>query len=790
MTDYKSPLPTNQGSTKLSEISVDTSSTLLGADAHDSALRVTEQILKITADLLRRQNYFLRSSGVINWNTSNQIEFSGSDIYMDILQTENATQPLISLVLQASDFTSIEVLDGEILYLELDSTLISTLGSTIVIENGLSGGGTEGKRVKKGTSMPTIVSPIDGLSISTTYCLPIAYAKGSVVHWVPHGITWPAATTSRLGAVIVEGQEPYQDVNVNDYIGLTDALSNLSLTGGIILLTTSINIPTATTLSIPENVKVIGRGPKSELVMNGTSTIKMGKNSDLENLKITAAADFTGNAIHMDSLQPCQRASLSNVTIDMSAAVDTPQINSWNFNAVDGSKLTTNSVKGFAKQSDGKIILFGSFYNYGGVTGRDFLVRLNADGTADEDFCTKVTDYSKFNNIVNAVYVDSSDNIFIGGDFTDYKATGRHSLVKLTSSGDVDTVFCAGASDGVKINGPVLTIAYMASTGWLYFGGMFTNYTGSLKNYIARVSPTTGIDSPMYAFVHTYLVGPTTYAKFSAYISDIKVSGTSLYIAGGFTNFMSIALGSGISYFVKTDSRGDCAGADLTFTNNATRNVSIPYFNNAIRNLALDSAGNIYLGGLFTNYRNPNRNYLVKLDSTGNMSSTFNTNAVDGGQFTNAVYSLAVDSSNSIYVGGSFINYKSPTFTNRNRLVKLDSSGSSTSDSFNTNAVDGAKFVWQIEGIAILDGKIYVGGAFTSYIGGTGRNRAVKLNPDGTADANLLQSAVNVTGVRVEANNCRINHCWFKGVASAAQRTGINYVTGYTDNADVDSLFE
>src|SRR3974377_2182476 len=70
-----------------------------------------------------------------------------------------------------------------------------------------------------------------------------------------------------------------------------------------------------------------------------------------------------------------------------------------------------NSVNALALQTDGKILVGGTFTNLGGQA-RYFIARLNQDGTVD----------SAFNNVanssVNCLSVQTDGTVIVGGSFT------------------------------------------------------------------------------------------------------------------------------------------------------------------------------------------------------------------------------------------------------------------------------------------------------------------------------------------------------------------------------------
>ncbi|PDW04732.1 delta-60 repeat domain-containing protein [Candidatus Viridilinea mediisalina] len=89
---------------------------------------------------------------------------------------------------------------------------------------------------------------------------------------------------------------------------------------------------------------------------------------------------------------------------------------------VDGEVLS------LAQQSDGRIIVGGSFRTFNGQSAA-YLVRLNADGSRDPSFAPQL------NGAVNTVVVDSTGDILFGGDFTSVNDEPRNKLAHLDTDG-------------------------------------------------------------------------------------------------------------------------------------------------------------------------------------------------------------------------------------------------------------------------------------------------------------------------------------------------------------------
>src|SRR5438552_16211517 len=94
------------------------------------------------------------------------------------------------------------------------------------------------------------------------------------------------------------------------------------------------------------------------------------------------------------------------------------------------------------------------------------------------------------NGAVRAVVVQPDGKILIGGDFTTLSPNGgaavtRNYIARLNPDGTLDTAFDPNA------NSSVYSIAVQAD-GKVLGGGGFTSIGGQTRNHIARLDPTTG----------------------------------------------------------------------------------------------------------------------------------------------------------------------------------------------------------------------------------------------------------------------------------------------------------
>lgn len=142
------------------------------------------------------------------------------------------------------------------------------------------------------------------------------------------------------------------------------------------------------------------------------------------------------------------------------------------------------------------------------------------------------------------------------------------------------------------------------------------------------------------------------------------------------------------------------------------------------------SGGKILVGGDFTSYNGaaaaPDR--ILRLNADGSLDSTFNAS----GSGANAtVNTIAVQNDGKILVGGDFTSYNGNAAA-PNYIMRLNADGS-LDTTFNNGGVGPNNSVWTIT--VQPDGKILIGGFFVSYNGNVDApNGIMRLNADGTLD--------------------------------------------------------
>ncbi|MCF7835294.1 delta-60 repeat domain-containing protein, partial [Candidatus Gracilibacteria bacterium] len=191
-----------------------------------------------------------------------------------------------------------------------------------------------------------------------------------------------------------------------------------------------------------------------------------------------------------------------------------------------------------------------------------------------------------------------------------------------------------------------------------------------------------------------------------------------ILVGGNFTSYK----GSGCNYIVRLRSDG---AIESTFYNSIGNG-----FNGPVKTIDVQSDGKILVGGAFSQFNSSSYNNIVRLASDGHIDNTF----MVGGGFNGSVYSIDIDPTNKILVGGAFTLYSGDHF---NRITRLQSDGLAD-PGFNNfgNAFNGGSDFVNSVLFNQYNGKILVGGYFSSYDGNSSNN-IVSIENDGSYDSNF-----------------------------------------------------
>jgi uncharacterized delta-60 repeat protein len=340
-----------------------------------------------------------------------------------------------------------------------------------------------------------------------------------------------------------------------------------------------------------------------------------------------------------------------------------------------------------AVQSEGKILIGGSFSTYNGTACKG-IARLNTDGSIDASFdSSNGAVCNSSNATIYAIAVQTDGKIIIGGYFTKYGGVTQNGVTRLNSDGSYDTSFNS-SKFGTTGGGIVRAISVLPDSKILIGGIGFTEYNGAAANRFARLNSDGTLDSSF----------DTSSGSNSSVRAITVQSDGKIYIGGDFTSYN----GTTIYRLARINTDGTL---DTTFNPGTA-------INNGVYSLGITSGGNIIIGGDFTKYNTTAVVRIAQLNSTGSLDTSFNTNIGTGAD--GAINAIAIQTDGKIIIGGAFTYFNSTT-VKQNHLARLNADGS-----FDSTFSIGTGSSSAINTIAIQsDGNILIGGGFTSYNGTT-----------------------------------------------------------------------
>lgn len=400
---------------------------------------------------------------------------------------------------------------------------------------------------------------------------------------------------------------------------------------------------------------------------------------------------------------------------------------------VTGSGMD-NTVRALLPQDGQKVLVAGAFTAYNGVAGARML-RLNNDGTRDNGFLVG----TGADNVVYALGLQGKNRIMLGGDFTSINAIGRNRIAcvrndgsvclsgangkvnktlahknkkviiggaftqvggmtrnriaRLDDVGEVDTAFNPGNGANDIVHSAVLQ-----ADGKLLVGGAFTAFDGAGRNRLVRLHDDGSVDSG-------FAIGAG--ANDAVHALDLQTDGKAV-IAGAFTAYNGV-----------TRNRLARVNSDGTLDTGFDPGAGADGLVNAVK---VQSSGKILIGGAFTHINGVARAAVARLNSDGTLDSSFDAADPDA-----AVKTIAVQEDGKVLIGGDFTSVDA---SSRRHVARLQTDG--TLD----NSFDAGSGPDKSVDDAVLqdDGKVVIAGDF-DQVNGNGRSKLARLNADGSVDA-------------------------------------------------------
>lgn len=316
------------------------------------------------------------------------------------------------------------------------------------------------------------------------------------------------------------------------------------------------------------------------------------------------------------------------------------------------------------------------------------------------------------NNYTPAVSYQADGKLLVAGQFTSFNGNTRNRLIRLNANGTEDTAFYTNLGTGVgsgevwrAIQQPDLKIVVV---------GLFNTFNGNTRNFIFRLNADGTEDT-------TFATNTGTGANNTIYWVDLQSDG-SIILIGAFTSFN----GNSISGLAKLNSDGTF---NTTFATNIGTGIATPGATPPYGGVVNPSNDAITVCGNFLSFNGNTRTRILRLNANGTEDTTFATNTGTGAD--DYIQQVDVDSSNNTFLIGGFTTFNG---TSINRIAKLNPNGT-----FNTTFATNVGTALNIGGEGVLvdsSDAVYFGGDFTSFNGNT-RNHAIKLNNNGTEDADF-----------------------------------------------------
>jgi uncharacterized delta-60 repeat protein len=366
--------------------------------------------------------------------------------------------------------------------------------------------------------------------------------------------------------------------------------------------------------------------------------------------------------------------------------------------------IAPRDVETVSIQNDGKIIIGGNFNRYNGIPVSK-LTRLESNGSLD-------TSYNNVDDLGNSVasvtnsLIYSDGNIIAVGGFDNFNNYKKASIVKLTSSGNIDFNFnvTSGPSNGyfnTKINK-----VKKASGNKIYVAGRFGEYDDILSRNLARVNTDGTIDT-------SFSTGTNQSNGFDDEVLDfVEQADGKVIVVGEFENYNQNTA-PGIARL----------NADGSIDNTFNVGTGVDTANNErINTIVQLASGKLLVGGFFNQFNGFTTKHLVRLNANGSVDTTFSVSD------TSQVYHIHVMGNDQFFI--SVFDYNGETITGR--LAKINADGTRDT-TFNATGISTGTTEIVKE---LSNGQFIVGGFYSS------QGPILKLNTDGSLDTTFTATDI------------------------------------------------
>ena len=382
----------------------------------------------------------------------------------------------------------------------------------------------------------------------------------------------------------------------------------------------------------------------------------------------------------MASLGPRRVHTVNILNDDLPAGSSDTTYNTLGvLNPTPGANSTVYAVATYQDGTE-RTVIGGDFSAVNAIV-RNGVARIQANGFVDTSFDPG----SGADGFVSSLIVLTNGKVLVGGGFTSMDNISRQGIARLNLDGSLDTAFDPGAG----VAGSVLAMA-LQSDGKVIIAGDFTSVNNVERHNVARLNDDGSLDASF-----DLQTGPNEVVYAVAVQSDGKVLiGGAFTLVNGFDNFMVARLETN---GVVDTTWSPISGAD-----------------NTVFALKIQADGRPIIGGAFSTYDGEMSVGVARLQTDGALDTTFQAcRGMDG-----VVYALALQTNGQVIIGGDFSVYNNTSRSNYARLLADGAIDTGFLDSYYNQAAPGANSF--IAGIGLQrDGNIVLGGGFSRIGGGS-----------------------------------------------------------------------
>ena len=410
------------------------------------------------------------------------------------------------------------------------------------------------------------------------------------------------------------------------------------------------------------------------------------------------ALALSGSTLYVGGSFP----SISGTARDGLAALNTTDGSLQGFNP--GPTTGVASVESLTL-SGGTLYVGGHFTEMGGQT-RDSLAAFT---TSTGTLTSWAPEATGVNSQVKGLAVSGS-TVYLAGSFDHVGSQARSAFAAVDTTGALTSwnpeASGCGASAGLAV----------AATGAVvYVGGCFSHIGGQTRNGVAALDPSTATATSW---------NPGAAPGTGATTSAIAVSGSTIYVTGGFTEIGGQAR-NGVAAL-------DATTAEATSWNPSLNvNATNPLEGATEASAVAASGSQVLVGGSFSSAGGLARKDLAAIDASTGEATAWNPGVVPVFKLVNQPIRAISIAGGVVYVGGSFSSAGGQTRAN---LAALDpTTGNATS--WNPGASSPSSENSVVAALLATPQAVYVGGSFTT-LGGASRSNLGAVNTSGGAATN------------------------------------------------------